>query len=1334
MPFVAPEKKTQFTHYWEAPVEKEVAPQTSIETAAAEIRLNQAAFRIENDIYNGFQYLTQPRFEADPDFNPTERLKADDLWDNRRELFIDAQSNEEYDHVAGKIRQEEEDRQILGDAGLEGIMTQIIAGVASPTILIPWIKGLRGAKAIAVGAGLGLAGGVLQEGPLQLNQITRTGEESLLSIGFSSLAGGVLGGAAAFANRSLPEIGVILAEGESGGMVGVSNQKTISSLGAAAAQEYDAGGLATALGAGEALAKISPVGYNLTSGFSRLRWITAQLADGGMELAGNIKGIPSALGGNAENAIRLHQMNLADGFRSFGEAFRDYSFDSAPKVFGQNATAAIRGFNPKRTKLNRQEFSAEVARAMRNNDEHKLPQVRQAAVALREKVFQPLFEEAQKLGILGQDIKVLGDASYLNRLYDTTLIKLRQPEFIGILTDHYNAKLQADFEKKFAKFQEKQARDLTTVDDLSKSADEVDALRKQFTDELTLHQASKTQELADLESEIKTLRRAARAAPAGSAARKDFLQQARDRTAVGGAPLEISKAKQAGLNRRLKNLSGSAVALEERQAAKLDRVDSLEQENVSALYRLTNKTKSVLKNLNRWSDEKLNSELSGLRDRFAAAAKTFDNRETRLAKEATSDDQSFDKLLDLNAAQDKTSARLDALAEQLEGAESLNREQIRFTLQADLDASIRRINELNTKRVIRMQKLSAAARKLDPEVANVRTKALTTKIKGDKQNFIDEFQTVADDLDIDAGAATFRSIAKEQATQITHKILGTHARLPGYDIIMGDKGAEMARVLDIAGDKLQSAADGKSFIVNDVENLATTYTATLGPDIEITKRIGSFTEADTAPGQSKAAINLEFKKLEEEYNQLVESLVSTMTAAKAPQAKIDKEMGKLAQEYEYGRRNLEAIIGRLRNTWGVPKDPNNMVWRMGKLMLNLNVLTNMGMVAVSSIPEMAQPILRYGALRAFRDGYIPMIKGMAGGNFTKQEYWIAQASLEMITNTRANQVFDLGDTTTGGTKLERGMEYGAQRMGVVALYSQWTTMMKQMAGTTATGTIMDSLRILNTGGSAKEVDKATRFLAAAGLDGNLAAEVWAQSQKAGGSDKVKGVWWPNLEAWDNVNGAQDAFQNALTREIERTIITPGVERPKMMDSSIGGRMIFQFQSFLYSSLTKTLVAGLQQRDMAVVTGAMVSVALGTLSYYTASMAIGGKSQARMETAMAEGDWGKFVDEGISKSGMLGPLSQVQELLSRLPGTSPYATISGEHLTSRQGSNVTGLALGPSFGKLETLSKLLSNIDDPTESTAHDARKLIMLQNHLLLRRGFTAVEQSLGLQKKRSEK
>lgn len=1290
-----------------------------------------SAFRLENDVVNAVDLLTRPVYKEDPTFDLETTLKETGMWDSHRWNFIGVGSKEEFLAKANRITQEEKDKELLASSGLPGLVAMGLAGIVSPVNLLPFVgPGVKGAKAVTVGAGYGLLGGALQEIPLQMNQETRTMEESVGSIAMSTVLGGVLGGAIGWLNKPVREIADDMAVPQDGVTIPASRGAGVGAD--IAAPREGAGGMKPAVigfdskfGADqtkEFLGALSPVVRTIAQDTVPVdQWLMAQLSDAGLSLSGNQKGIATSVGGTAENRILTHQGKVYEMYKALDDAFGRYMLGKAGKLNpAEQLYTNTLGRVFKRGKMSRQEFKIEVARAMRNNDEHEVPEIAEMAAFTRKTVYDPLFEEAKRVGIYDNlkltedgETDVVGDLTYLNRDYDLEKISVRRPDFVDRLAKHYEEKLQADFQERLSSLLEKLAADEEMLVDVNRPLDDVMRLREEFLDEIKAVDESRTSAEAYIEDAISDLRSMARDKNIPEQLRKDYKAKADMMEANAGPGLARRKERKKAIQKRLRNLNRSYAIKTSQHAAKLERVGRLEELSLSTLNRTVRSAQRALRNLESSTDANFAKEITELKNKFARVAGEYDRAEERIVKMAGDETVMIDELLGPEARQQDRAGRLFDIAEELDTVESIDRVRLRELIQEGLDETLLKVNRINGRRYGRAQRLAEQAKLLDPEVVKKQIQDLTANSLDRRARFIDTWQNngAKPGFRLASGEkADFRAHAKQVAETITDKILGTNARLAGHDLIMEPKGAEYARTLDIPSDQIEE------FLNNDIEHLVAQYVRTLASDIEIRKKLGEY-----APDFGR---NMEFVKRNEEIQAAQRALINKMKAEGKSQDEIDQASKKFMKQVNDNKRDIEAIIQRLRHNWGLPKNPLAFGTRLGRIFMNVNVLRYMGMVVNSSLPDIGRPIMKYGMLRAFKDGWVPYIRGLAQLKFTQRELALMGASIDMVMHTRAMAMADVGDIMVRGSKFEKAVEYATNKMGLIAAFDIWTTAMKQIAGTAANAQVLDDLKMLMEGKAGK---KSIERLAAGGINEDVAKIIWKELQKPGGSDIVNGVLWPNTEAWDNANGAVDAYRAIILREVNNMIVTPGVERPLMMDSGTPARMLFQFKSFAMSANSKTFLAGLQQRDMALVQGVTVSLALGALSYYIWANITGGKALEDLNNDLASGDYGRIVDEAINRSGVLGALGMGQDILSAIPMTAPHVTF-GDQRLSRQADNDFIDALGgPSLDLIARFARSLPGLTEEgaaefTRKNAHQLRLMAPLQNHFLLRHAYDAIE------------
>jgi hypothetical protein len=270
----------------------------------------------------------------------------------------------------------------------------------------------------------------------------------------------------------------------------------------------------------------------------------------------------------------------------------------------------------------------------------------------------------------------------------------------------------------------------------------------------------------------------------------------------------------------------------------------------------------------------------------------------------------------------------------------------------------------------------------------------------------------------------------------------------------------------------------------------------------------------------------------------------------------------------------------------------------------------------------------------------------------------------------------------------------------------------------------------------KATPKQIAVLADDYIDVPTATIVAEQFAKHGVKDR--GVWWANTEAWDNTPAVQAAgakFRRGLAREVDRTIVTPGQDKPLWASGGspiLGqlGPVMFQFKSFQVASVQRTLLAGLQQRDAAVLNGVILSLGLGALVYYVKS-AIGGYEVSSNPA--------KWATEAVDRSGLLGWTMDINNFTEKVTGGRiGMAALTGEVASRYAARNALGATLGPSFDALGTALQVAGapfKESGWSGTDTHAVRQLIPLQNLFYIRWLFdqaeTGTNRALGIPERR---
>lgn len=1379
-----------------------------------------AAMRLENDVLAVWDMFTAPTFPADPAFDNYTVTRASPYWDNYRNAFIGVNSQAQWDFIAAKIERETKDRELLASAGVGGMAAAMFAGVLSPTMLIPGVTPIRGARGVAAAAGLGALAAMAQEVPLRANQITRSNEESAFAIGAGAIFGAVIGGAVEglrrievrvpkvdgrvsrfteegrlqkifendMANGRRPiaiphsprtvanEITVDLPEAVAGtrrvyvvdagsaaqtvqpnfavvttdyavaraygpGAVryidlpetsistytkvdpaepnsllwapveevgqavpvpvrevaedtpavvqqGPLVRTPAASLSAAAADGPDAGTLAPGVAGARdvnALAQLSPVAQTIAQDeFPLARRMMTKLSTAGLELVGNRSGIASAPGGTVESLTHLYDTYIAKLVQIVDEHWADYSFNG--KVTGPfpATRATLRSnFRFNGEKLSKEEFNREVSRALINDGVHPVAQVSKAAQLIRSEIYDPILEQARDVKLFDQ--AELYDPGYLTRIYDTQKIDADPIRFLDIIFGHYKQILENDVASASERLQRQKAILDEYLADVSLDDSRAATLREELREEFV--------ELGESDAEIQltNLRRQALALrqEGGNKARVDQIKEEIAALRKANAPRIEHKLT---LRRRMRNLNRSYFAVEEKRKNTLDRMEQIESAALVSLSGVMQQGMKLQKAVETLSPKKLGEEIARLQTRLEQAEQRFESWARRQAKAENQDEFMQAHGEALNGAYE----RLRGARRKLADTEDLfdNRDTL-LEIMGDIEIEAAdAVNTLNLNRGKRLAKLEEKLQKYTPEEVAAQVQKQLTRFEVFAARATERLQELGiTDFDFASGTAAIDEIARERAEATVAKIMSLNNRIAGLHIIGEERGSELARVLSI------DSASVFDFLVTDVERVVRSYVRQVGADIELKRAFGDVDAKDW------------FKDIQSEYFRVAEAAEKNGASA--------KELDALTKRFRQHERNLQASIARLRHLWGIPDNPEGFAARAAKTMLDLSTLRFMGSVAISSLPDLGRVVVKHGLRRTINDGFIPLINSFKEFKLSARELKLAGGALDPLIHSRAAGFADIMDEYVGHSIPEKTLHTLATKMGNIAGFDYWTSAMKQLNAVLDNAEMMDSIELVLKGGSNEEVAKATRYLAQRGINGDIAARIWQEVEKGGGG-KVNGVWLPMTEAWEDQSMVR-AYRAALRQSSDNTIITPGLELPLIANASLAQRVLFQFKSFALSSHTKALMAGLQQKDMALFNGATLSLALGAFSYYTWAATVGGSAYEQMQSAPIEKWW----DEALARSGLLASFGEVQRIAERIPAIAPYANFSGTFTTARAGDNLTEALLGPSFDTLRTATNIVAGLHDPIQSNAHQLRTLIPLQNVFYLRWLFTMVEDAV---------
>lgn len=530
--------------------------------------------------------------------------------------------------------------------------------------------------------------------------------------------------------------------------------------------------------------------------------------------------------------------------------------------------------------------------------------------------------------------------------------------------------------------------------------------------------------------------------------------------------------------------------------------------------------------------------------------------------------------------------------------------------------------------------------------------------------------------------------------ELTNRITSTPAgRLP-YDIKMRSerpaapgkaqlRGAAKERVYDIPDELVED------FLVNDIDAITESYVRSLASDIELTKKFGSVDYTD------------QLKRMEEDY-------------ARLSHGQNAETQRKLKVAFDRDVRDFKAMWERLRGIYALPDDYAKFLPTAERTVLNFNYVRLLGGMTISAFTDIARPVMTQGLGNVYKHGVRGLIKNMKGFSKATEDVKQAGTALDMVLNTRARALAGMDDAIPFANRMEQSVGRMANNFGVLSLMSPWNSAMKQFSGVVVQSRIIQAVQELSVGGALGKGEITN--LAGNFIDEAMAKRIAAQFKKYG--QDADDVIIPNAQAWDDV-GAQDVFRAAVRREVDSIIVTPGQDKPLWM-SRPGWKLIGQFKSFAFSSVQRTMLSGLQRRDMATLNGAALSLFLG-MGVYASKEAVAGRDTS--------GDWRVWLSEGVDRSGLTGwafDANNIVEKVSR--GRVGVNAIMGGPPMSRYASrSVLEAIFGPTYGAMGDVAQVTGSAfaGEWRESDTRTLRKLMPYQNLFYLRRLFDDAEEGV---------
>jgi len=475
------------------------------------------------------------------------------------------------------------------------------------------------------------------------------------------------------------------------------------------------------------------------------------------------------------------------------------------------------------------------------------------------------------------------------------------------------------------------------------------------------------------------------------------------------------------------------------------------------------------------------------------------------------------------------------------------------------------------------------------------------------------------------------------------------------------------------------------YLERDARKVIDFYANTVATDIEIARAFdGDLTLSNAIEDISR------------EYDE-----VKAGVQDESQQLKIDKEKRRVIND-------LTSVAKIMRGFYN-PVNPDDLIIRAGRVAREYNYIAKMGQVVVASITDISRPIAKHGLKTWAR--YLPeLITNLKGIKLNIKDAKLGGNITDIVAPDRMASFAGLNDKFASQTStFERYVENVSKFMSKTNMMPVWNDGMKSWSSVLSQQRMISSIKKYET------LDRQEMaYLAQIGLGKDDIPMLKDQLKKY--SYKEGNLLIANTEKWDNAQMARK-YYNALNTDIDSTIITMGVGDLPLKANTEMGKVIAQFKSFTFAATQQALMSGLQQKDLAVLSGLISGTSLGMLVYYF-KRKIAGKELSD--------DPAVWLMEGLDRSGFPAILSEYSHIADKV-GLGVNSLLGVEQSSRYATRNFAASLLGPTISLIDdgavATRALTSGEINATDARA--IRRMMFLNNHWLLTGAMDRFQESI---------
>lgn len=427
----------------------------------------------------------------------------------------------------------------------------------------------------------------------------------------------------------------------------------------------------------------------------------------------------------------------------------------------------------------------------------------------------------------------------------------------------------------------------------------------------------------------------------------------------------------------------------------------------------------------------------------------------------------------------------------------------------------------------------------------------------------------------------------------------------------------------------------------------------------------------------------------DKYRQVMQTYTEELKKSQDP-----KYADFLTRRFKEAENDIKSSLQILMGLYG--NGANVVDTKISKLVRTLgqyNFLRMMGYMVSSSFTDPGMIVAKNGFASFVHEGMLPIIKGLKSAKINKQLALDFGRAGNAYIGVRLSSMIEQKGLAQETGLFPRAFKTLVDTFGNVTGMSYWMDAMQYMASNVSISRTLRTIDNIMTGKKVKESD--ILRLNQIGISKSDMAKIHEQFKLHGGQEE--GSYFINWAEWDtnSKEGLEslNSFKYATLKDLDATIVVPGVGDKPLAAHQWYGQMILQFKTFALGATNKLLISGLQRRDAEFAQGVISLLALGELVYCFNKIA---KNQEISD------DPAVHMHEMIDRSGLMGILMEVPQTLQKIglmPGTATSRYTSRGPLSS---------LFGPTLGSLEDFVYLLNRFRNANETplTTKDADKIL----------------------------